>query len=164
MSSFDRRTCLIGAGAFALGGCGFAPAYGPGGGAARLDNAVLVDAPDTRGGYQLTRHLEDRLGRAAEPRYGLSYQIRLKEAPIAISSDNVTLRFNILGEITYALRDLSTEAVLTKGKVDSFSSYSASGTSVATQASRLDAEARLITILGDQIITRLAVAAPAFPA
>lgn len=163
MSWFDRRRALFGAmslSAAVLAGCGFTPAYAPGGGGARLSGAVLVDTPDTRPGYQLTRHIEDRLGRASDPRYGLSYAIRFAESPIAISGKNVALRFNVLGEITYALRDLETGEVLSTGKVDNFTSYSTSSTTVATQAARQDAEDRLMRVMGDQMITRLIATAP----
>lgn len=163
MSSFDRRRFLV-LGAAVLAGCGFTPAYGPNGSAARLQGAVLVDEPGTRPAYLLTRHLEDRLGRPTAARYGLSYSIDLDDAPIAISTNNVTTRYNVLGEVTYALRDLDTGAVLTSGKVDSFTSYSTSGTTVATQAAERDARKRLMTILGDRIVTRLIAASGSFPA
>lgn len=162
MSSFNRRLFLLSAAA--LAGCGFTPAYGPGGAAGKLQNAVLVDEPDDRPGYLLTRRFEERLGRANPARYGLSYSIRISENAIAISPDNVITRYNILGSVTFALRDLASEKVLTSGKVDSFTSYSASGSTVATQAARRDAEARLMTILTDQIITRLTASAETLPA
>jgi len=163
MSSFNRRFILLAAGS-ALAGCGFTPAYAPGGGGARLDGNVAVDAPTTQPAYQLVRHLEDRLGRAGNARYGLSYAIELDEATSAISQDNITLRYNVLGEVTYALRDLSTGAVVASGKVENFTSYSTTGSTVATQAAERDASDRLMVILGDQMITRLIAAANSFPA
>lgn len=162
MSSFNRRSFLI-LSAVSLSACGFTPAYSPAGGGTGLHGVIELDAPKTRPDYLLTRHLEDRLGRGSDMRYGLSYSIDLSEAPIAISANNVTTRYNVLGEITYALRDLSSGAVLTSGKVESFTSYSTSGTTVATQASEKDAQERLMVILGDQIVTRLLAAAPNLP-
>ena len=163
MLSFNRRLFLLAASA-SLAACGFTPAYGPGGAGTGLQGTILVDEPSTRPGYQLTRHLEDRLGRAESPRYGLSYSINIEEAPIAISTNNVTLRYNVVGVVTYALRDLGPGAVLTSGKVDNFTSYSTSGTTVAAQAAERDARDRLMVILGDQLITRLLVAVPDLPA
>ncbi|MFK7939855.1 MAG: LPS assembly lipoprotein LptE [Roseovarius sp.] len=163
MSLFNRRSFLV-LSAASLSACGFTPAYSPGGGGAGLQDAIEIDAPTTRPDYLLTRHLEDRLGRSTNPRYGLSYSIDLSEAPIAISANNVTTRYNVLGEITYALRDLQSGIVLSSGKVDSFTSYSTSGTTVATQASEKDAQERLMVILGDQIVTRLLAAASKLPA
>lgn len=162
MLSFDRRMFLLGAAC--LGGCGFTPAYGPGGGATRLQGAIRMDAPATRPAYLLTRHLEDRLGRGTGARYGLSYAIDLNDSPIAISPNNVTTRYNVLGQVTYALRDLETGQVLTSGKVDSFTAYSTLGTTVATQAAEKDARARLMTLLGDKIVTRLIAASATLPA
>jgi LPS-assembly lipoprotein len=163
MSSFNRRSFLV-MSAASLSACGFTPAYGPSGGGTKLHGTVELDAPKTRPDYLLTRHLEDRLGRSNGARYGLSYAIDLNQAPIAISANNVTTRYNVLGEITYALRDLGSGAVLSSGKVESFTSYSTSGTTVATQASEKDAQERLMVILGDQIVTRLLAAAPNLPA
>lgn len=163
MSSFNRRSFLLLAG-LGLAGCGFTPAYGPGGDGVLLQGRIEVDAPQDRPAYLLTKHLEDRLGRSSDPRFGLSYSIDISEAPIAISSNNVTTRYNILGEVTYALRDLQSGAVVSSGKVENFTSYSASGTTVATQAAEKNAQERLMIILGDQMITRLLAAAPDLPA
>ena len=162
MLSFNRRFFLLGAAA--LGGCGFTPVLGTQGSANRLQNNILVDAPKDRPGFLLTSELEDRLGRATTPRYGLSYKIELSEAPFAISTNDVSLGFDLLGEITYQLRDLGTGEVVSKGMVENFTSYSASGSTVATQVAERDANTRLMTILADQIVTRLYVAANGLPA
>ena len=162
MSSCSRRFVLLGLPA-GLAACGFQPAFGPGGAAQGLQNAVLVDSPNSRPGYLLTRHIEDRLGRGELRRYGLSYAITLSEDEIAISPTDVTTRFNLLGKVKYALRDLDSKVVLFSGEVDSFASYSASGTTVATQAAARDAEARLMVILADQILTRLTAEAGKLP-
>lgn len=164
MLSFNRRLFLLGTAATALSGCGFSPAYGPNGAASALQNAVLVDEPATRDAYLLTRALEDRLGRASGPRYALSYSIETDDDPIAIAKTNVTTRYNLLGQVTFALRDLETNQVVNSGKVDNFTSYSASGTTVATQAAERDAQKRLMAILADQIMARLIAAAPGLPA
>lgn len=144
----------------ALAACGFTPVYGPGGGGSALQNAVSVDAPVTREAYLLTREIEQRLGRATDARYGLGYDITVRQESIAISSNNVTTRYNLIGQVTYALRDLATQKVVNSGKVNSFTGYSASGSTVATQAAERDARARLIQILADQLITRLVATAP----
>jgi LPS-assembly lipoprotein len=163
MSSFNRRLFLV-LSAASLAGCGFTPAYAPGGPATRLQNRVLLDEPEGRPGYLLGRQIEDRLGRTGAARYGLGYSIALKEEAIAISANNVATRYNLLGQATYALRDLDTGQVLLSGKADSFTSYSASGSTVATQAAERDAEARLMVILADQIVTRLTAEAARLPA
>ncbi len=159
MSSFNRRAFCIAAFA-AIPACGFAPVYGPDGAGTALQGKVLVDAPITRDAYLLTRELESRLGRANPGRYGLSYGIDVNQESIGITKTNVSTRFNLLGNATYALRDLDSGKVVTSGKVSNFVGYSASGSTVATQASEGDARGRLMNILADQIVTRLIVAVP----
>ncbi|MFX0545012.1 LPS assembly lipoprotein LptE [Roseovarius sp. S1116L3] len=159
-TSLTRRTFVLGL-LGVLPACGFAPVYGPGGAATALQGEVLPDTPVTREDYLLVRELETRLGRANPGRYGLSYSITVTSAAVAISSEDVTTRYNLLGAATYALRDLETQAVITSGKTSNFTGYSASGTTVATQAAERDARERLMTILADQIVARLVVSVPA---
>lgn len=149
----DRRAFLLGA--LALGGCGFTPVYGPGGAAAGLLGNVEVDPPRDHEGYLLVRRLEERLGRASAPHYGLSVAIKLDEEPMAISAENVAARFNKLGKATYALRDMGSGEELASGTVESFTGYSTTGSTAATRAAEKDATERLMTILGDKIVTRL---------
>ncbi len=168
MLSSDRRLFLRRLTGALLAGsvltaCGFTPAYAPTGAANRLQNSVLVDPPKNRAGFLLVREIEERLGRAGTERYGLSHSISLEEDDVAITEEDVTTRFNILGEIEYALRDLDSGAVLQSGTVESFTSYSASGSTVATQSAQRDAEERLIVILSDQILIRLAAGAGSLP-
>lgn len=168
MSSSDRRTFLTGAAATVavagLAGCGFSPAYAPGGAASRLRNAVSVMEPDGRAGYLMTRELEDRLGRASDPRYDLIYAIELTKLPVAITNSNIANRYNLTGEATYALRDRATGAVRLSGMVENFNSFSASGSTVAVQAAERAAEERLVTILVDQMVARLIAGAAGLPA
>jgi len=158
----DRRAFLFSA--LAIAGCGFTPVYGPGGGGSRLQDAVLVDVPSDRDAYLLTQQLDHRLGRADTPRYGLSYALTVGEERMAITANNITTRFNVVGSATYALRDLDSGAVLTSGTVDSFTGYGADDTTVATLSAGRDARSRLMIILADQITTRLLAYAPDLPA
>ncbi|MEI4234007.1 LPS assembly lipoprotein LptE [Roseovarius sp. D22-M7] len=159
MSSSDRRLFLL-TGLAVLAGCGFSPAYGPGGGGTALRGQVEIAEPDSRAGYILTRDLESRLGRTASGRYALTPEISLGTEAVAIDRRNVAGRFNILGSVRYTLTDRQTGETVTRGTVDAFSAYSARGTPVATRAARRDAEARLMTILADQMVTRLLATAP----
>ena len=163
MLSFDRRFFLLSSLALTAG-CGFTPAFGPGGAATKLQNSITLDDPGDRADYVLVRRFEERLGPAAPARYGLSYSVAMYERGIAISSNNIITRYNVLGSVTYALRDMSTEKVLTSGKVEHFTSYSAEDTTVSAQAAKQDAEERLMLIMTDQIITRLTAEAGNLPA
>ena len=153
MSLLNRRSMLLAP--LALAACGFQPVYGPGGSGAALQNRVLVDEPDGRYGYFLTREIEGRLGRAVTPAYGLALTIATTEERLATDLKGYTRRFNLLATVDYALRDLATGQIVTSGKVENFTGYSATGTTVATLAGEQDAQVRLMTILAEQIVTRL---------
>ena len=64
-------------------------------------------------------------------------------------------RYDVLGRATYELRDAATDAVVSSGDVESFTGYSATGTSVASLAAERDARERLMIILADLVVTRL---------
>ena len=156
MLLFSRRALL--ALPLALTACGFAPVYGPGGAGGSLQNNVTVDEPSTQEGYLLTRHLETRLGRNSAGRFALSTTIATTREGLAINRAGDTTRFNILGAVDYVLRDTTTGQIVASGNVDSFTGYSATGTTVSELAAESDARERLMVILGDQIIARLFVA------
>ena len=77
------------------------------------------------------------------------------EEGLAINAAGDTTRFNLTGRVDYSLRDANSGTVVTSGKVQNFTAYSAIGTTVATLAAERDAIERLMVILGDQITTRL---------
>ena len=158
MSSSERRLFLL-SGLAAVAACGFTPLYGPGGGGEALMGQVRVAAPDSRAGFLLTGEVETRLGRPDAPRYELRPAIDLRSEVISIDRSNVAGRVNLLGTVRYALTDLDSGEVVDRGEVRNFTGYSSFGTPVATQAARRDAEARLMQMLADQMLTRLAVAA-----
>lgn len=153
MLSHNRRFMLLAP--LALAACGFQPVYGPGGNGTAMQNRVLVDEQHTREGYVLVREIEERLGRSNSPTYGLALNINTVEESLATDLEGNTRRFNLIGTVDYALRDMATGQIVTSGKVENFTGYSATGTTVATLAGEQDAQVRLMTILSDQIVTRL---------
>ncbi|CUI56896.1 LPS assembly lipoprotein LptE [Cognatishimia activa] len=165
MSSFNRRSLLLmAAGLPFVAGCGFEPVYGTGGAALNLRNTVLVDAPNNEDQFELVRQLEHRLGAANNARFGLSVALDIREEGVALTSDNRTTRKEVIGSGTYALRDLDSKEVLISGKVDSFTGYSTTGSTVSEIAARRDARRRLMIILADRITTELIAQADALPA
>ncbi len=144
-----------------MASCGFTPAYGPQGGAARLQNAVLVRAPDTPLAYLLTRRLEERLGRAASPAYALDYTLRTRTAGTADSGGST--RQQITGSATWSLKQIGTTIVLAEGRAENFTGYSNTGATVSETAARDDARERLMTILADQITDQLILSATDLP-
>ncbi|MGX9352844.1 LPS assembly lipoprotein LptE [Shimia sp. W99] len=163
MSSCNRRIFLLSAAAL-VGGCGFTPVYGPGGGARGLHQNVLVDEPTDNASYLLVRELEDRLGRGTGGEaYGLTLSLKTRQESVGKTVAQVTSRYNVVGEVTYALRDIGTNEVMTTGKVDTFTSYSTTGSTVSELAAEKDAYQRLMVILADRIVTDLQVYATSNP-
>ncbi len=145
------------AGLTALAGCGFAPIYNDG---PALRGQIAFSANDTVAGFRLRERLEARLGRTAAPQYELTARIRQSQRAAAITSDGDTARFNIIGSASWVLTDTATGARIEAGEVEAFTSYSATSSTVATQSTRDDAEARLAVILADMIVSRLLVLIP----
>lgn len=160
----DRRSLLALAGcALALTACGFTPAYGPQGNASALLGQVSMEAPTKRSEFLLFQRIEERLGRATNDTMLLSVSLDIKSEGLGTTSEGETTRYHRIGRAYFDLRDTATKTVLTSGTVTSFTGYSATGSTVATLAAKTDATERLMTILADQIIDRLILAAPDLP-
>ena len=153
MSLFNRRTILL----LPLGmaACGFTPAYGPGGPANGINGTIRAADPADKNAFDLVARLDQRLGRPNVDRYDLTYTITTQPVGVGITPDNAITRYNLKGAVDWALTDRSTGLRLTGGKVESFTSYSATGSTVAGLEAQEDAAARLMRILADQIVTRL---------
>ena len=148
----SRRSFCIGT-PLALGACGFVPVHN---GAAKRGR-IAFDPPKDRVSFDLRNALEDRLGTARSPSFRLSFVTEIREDGVGITTDQITTRFNVIGKTQYTLRRLSDDIIVASGSVDSFTSYAATGTTVATQTAQIDARRRLLVILADQITTRLIV-------
>ncbi len=155
-----RRTLLLTAAA-ALAGCGFTPVYGPGGAATGLRGQIRAADPDTREGYVFVAQLEDRLGLpAGSAPFALEYTISTTRKGLGVTKAGETTRYNLLGRLDYVLKAAGTGKVLTRGKVENFTGYSATGSIVGTISATEDATARLMVILADQLVTELIATAP----
>jgi LPS-assembly lipoprotein len=148
----SRRTALLGL--LALGGCGFSPALAPGG-----RGRFAVSAPATRLGVTLGRRLEDRLGRpdAGAP-YALAVEVEAGPEPAAISPAQVTTRIRLEARAAFMVTEAATGRVAARGTAQGFTSYDATGTTVAEVAAARDAEDRLAVVLADRIAARLLAA------
>jgi LPS-assembly lipoprotein len=148
----DRRAFLLAA--FALTGCGFAPVHGSNSKSQIVRNAVLVQAPKNRAEFELVRNLEVLLGPATAKRYDLSYTLTVDEQVIVVSAAQEINRFSLIGVLNFSLVDADGEVFLSK-TVKSFTGYSATGTTVATERSKRDAYNRLMVILAKQVSNHL---------
>lgn len=138
-----------------LAACGFTPAYAPGGSGTALQNTVLAAEPRDKAAFDLVERLEERLGPADNPKYALDYTITLTPVGVGISTDNAITRYNLTGVVDWELTDTATDTRLAGGKTQNFTSYSATGSTVAGLAAQDDAAQRLMRIIADQIVSQL---------
>ena len=151
MSSFERRTFLLSFAA--LAGCGFTPVYAPGGDAGDLRGRIEVLPPADEEGFALVNRLEERLGRGAAAEYLLTAEIRIREEAVGFLPDGTISRYNVLGQVPWRLIRGETEVLA--GTERSFTSYSATSTTVATIVAQRDARRRLMVIVADRITAKI---------
>ena len=144
----SRRVFFLAA--LALAGCGFVPVNGVTSKSQMLRNTVLVQAPTNRVEFELVRNLEVQLGQATPKLYDLRYKLNVDEDIIVVSAAQEINRFSLEGVLEYSLVD-SGGVVLLSNTAKSFTGYSATGTTVATQRSKRDAYDRLMVILAKQV-------------
>jgi len=157
MLLYNRRRFGVVLAAAALAGCGFTPVYGPDGTGSALLGQLSLDPPQDRNDYLLQRRIEERLGQATAGAWRLSTQIKTDDIGLGFTTDGDITRYNINGTTDYTLRRTGSSKIFRQGKIQHFTSYSATGTTVATLAAKRDAEVRLMTILADQIIDQLLI-------
>lgn len=153
MSSFDRRTLLLSFAA--LAGCGFRPVYGPTpeGESNDLRGRIEVAVPRDEEGFALVKRLEDRLGLPQAADLSLTADIRISEDAVGFLPEGQITRFNVLGRVDWRLSRMGGGGVVASGSERSFTSYSATSTTVATTFAKRDARRRLMVILADRIVT-----------
>lgn len=106
--------------------------------------------------------MRDRLmqsfGAPTAPRFSL--EVAPKTAPVAatITEEGDITRFNITGNAAWTLTELDSGADVQSGLVQTFTSYSATSSTVATQAAESDARDRLAAALADLIVQQLLTA------
>lgn len=138
-----------------LAGCGFTPVYGPGGSATDLRGRIDVARPADEEGFALVKRLEDRLGVPQASDLSLTADIRLSEDAVGFLPDGEISRYNVLGQVDWRLVREADGTEVARGREKSFTSYSATSTTVATTFAQRDARRRLMVILADRIVTDL---------
>ena len=106
----------------------------------------------------MRKHLEARLGATQTAQYQLITNISETRDAAAVTTDGDITRFSILGTATWKLTQ--GPATLSSGTVETFTSYAATGSTVATQAAEDDAVNRLSVALADLIVADMLLAAP----
>lgn len=146
-----RRASLLSL--LALGACGFRPALTPDAAGGALYGRVTVNAPRTILGFAVRTRLEQRLGAPAGP-YRLTISLDQALEAAALSPAGDTLRYNLNGAAGWLLSGPD-GGRLGGGQVDAFTSYAATGSTVATQTAATDANGRLMVLLADRIVAQL---------
>jgi LPS-assembly lipoprotein len=157
----SRRTLL--AALPLLAACGFTPLYGEGtpaaGMAGRVDVAPILGGP----GFAMREELTRRLGPASAPTHVLEVEFALDRVGVALTQENVTTRYNVVGIADYRLTPLAGGAPVLTGSLRAVTGYSApaenTGSAFASRAAERDAGQRLAVDLADQIVERLALSA-----
>ncbi len=154
----SRRLLLLGF--LGLAGCGFAPIYGDG---SVTQGAFAFETDESVLGFRLRTRLADRLGTTTNPQFVVKATLTTSERAAAIAADGDTSRLNVIGAAQWSITNLATDQQIETGKVEAFTSYAATGSTVATQTAKDDARARLAVILADMIVTRVLVATAGQP-
>ncbi|CAM3179009.1 LPS-assembly lipoprotein [Paracoccus aminovorans] len=157
--SWSRRSVILAA--LALAACGFSPVYGPDGVGGKLFGQVRTADPKTPDDFSFAGRIAERLGPDSNPRFELGYRLRIAVVPQAITPDEITTRYALNGSADFVLTESGSGKVVTRGQVSSFTSYSTTGTTIATMAAEQDAHERLARMLADQVVTRLMAVDPA---
>jgi LPS-assembly lipoprotein len=165
MWSCNRRNFLsIGLAGLGLAGCGFTPAYGPGGGATRLQGQIALETPQTPDGFGFNQRFEERMGRGFGGAYRLSTTITVSQQDLGTTSAGTITRYRLIGKVAFHLSDAAKGDVLLVSETDAFTGYSTTGSTVATLAAERDARDRLMVLLADQVVDALILQAPDLPA
>ena len=158
--SWSRRAILL-SGALALAACGFTPVYGPGGTGGKLFGKIRAADPKTPDDFSFAGRIAERMGPDSAARFALDYRLRIAVVPQAITLDEVTTRYSLNGTADFVLTETASGAEVTRGQVSTFTSYSTTGTTIATMSAEQDAHDRLARMLADQVVTRLLAIDPA---
>lgn len=160
MWSPDRRFFIFGMAGMAAG-CGFSPAFAPGGGAAGLLGQVAPEPASDPDGFAFNKRISERLGPPVDgARYRLAVTREVKTAAQGITANQAITRYALNGTATFALSEAASGRVRVQGTVASFTSHSATGTTIATLTAERDARDRLMRMLADQVVTQLIAASP----
>lgn len=158
---WSRRSLLVTL-PLALAACGFAPAYGTKGAAEALVGTVRAADPTDKNSFDFVQHFEERLGRPSEAVYQLAHTITTNIIGAGITPDGSITRYTVTGGLDWSLTRLSDQTRLAGGHIDAFTSYSATGSTVAGQTAQSDANLRLMRMLGDDLVLRLIAASTSF--
>jgi LPS-assembly lipoprotein len=154
---------LAGAIALGLAGCGFEPMYGEGAPAREMLGRIAVGPVEGAPAFEMRERLTERLGGDAESDFILDVDLDLRRTGVALTQQNVTTRFNIVGTADFTLSPVAGGEPVLTGQVRNITGYSAPDSETASAFASLsaerDAESRLARTLADQIVLQIALQA-----
>ena len=118
-------------------------------------------APADEEGFALVEQLEKRLGQPAAADLALTAGIYISEQALGFLPDGSISRYNVSGRVDWRLTRITDGSLVLSGSERSFTSYSATSTTVATIFAQRDARRRLMVILADRIVQDLLMRADA---
>lgn len=142
--------------------CGFQPIHGsPEAGRAADGARILVETVPGAAGFALRERLVERLGEPERPTHRLAIDLDIRQEGAALTHDDITTRFLVLGTAAYRIAPIGTGGEPSASVVAAQTAYSApaddTASAFAARAARLAAEERVARILADRIALRLSV-------
>jgi LPS-assembly lipoprotein len=146
--------------ALALGGCGLRPMYGGGesSSVARGLRTIVVDKIPGQVGWLTRNALVDRLGGEGDGggKYRLEVELDDNITGFGIRGDSATTRERRTLRARYRLIDLTTGLVVLDATAGSDAGIDVVSSEYATVAAEQSAVERLVPVVADQIVARLA--------
>ena len=151
MSLYNRRKFIFLS--LATAGCSFSPVYKSDIGPEFLRGKIVLPTPGNRNDYMLYSKLEENFGQLENPVFSLSvsYGITTK----GLGSLGSITRYNLIGDATFYLVKISTDTLIISDKLKTFTSYSASSQTLATETAARAARDRLMSSIADQVSTSI---------
>ena len=151
MSLYNRRKFIFLS--LATTGCSFSPVYKSNLGPEFLRGKIVLPAPKNRQDYMLYSKLEENFGQLENPVFSLSVSYGITSKGLG-SLGSIT-RYNLIGSANFRLVEISTNTLIISDKSKTFTSYSASSQTLATETAARAARDRLMTSIADQISTSI---------
>ena len=151
MSLYNRRKFIFLS--LATTGCSFSPVYKSDVGPAFLRGKIVLPKPGSRDDYMLYSKLEENFGQLENPVFSLSVSYGVNSKGLG-SLGSIT-RYNLIGSANFRLEEISTSTLIISDKLKTFTSYSASSQTLATETAARAAQDRLMASIADQISTSI---------
>ena len=137
----------------AVAGCSFTPVFKLQNSPEYLKGKIELPEPTNRGAYILVSRLEENFGPLKKVLFKLSVSTSVNKKGFG-SLGNIS-RYNLPGSASFVLTEVSTGKVIISDEVNTFTSYSASAQTLATETAERSARDRLMKALADQITTSI---------